>query len=434
MGGKAPDELSQKTSDRSVERIRPVRSGSPESKSHSLRHWPARALALAALPALFALAGCGGTPLAGSSNGAFSISPGTAAIDTNCTGCNTTNSSGATVEQFSATLSGGGAASVTWSVSGGDANSGPGTITASGQYTPPPYLTANSVQVTVTATLTSGTGAGTQASAIVTVTPGFLQPLTPENVALGSGGTVTITGYIAEAGGSTGINYAVSNTSTGSSGGQGSVGSSSCVRSTSAFTYCTVTYTAPGTVSSDCFNLRGGHRWHVVLERGRRSAVEYRGDLQQSCHAPGATAHADPPGQLRRQQQRLRHQRQSDCGLLRRHAGLFDPEQQRNAIPAQLQSRAGAQRSGQHGRNDYPAGTDRQQLHAQWRRFRNHPGGRFDGLAPAKFQLDQRRRSHRASGFRRGEHQRRNSGIGRVAGQRHPGCCAPGDFLDGRQG
>jgi hypothetical protein len=222
----------------------------PEWKAHPLRRWLARALAIAALPALFALAGCGGTPSGGLSNGVFSISPGTAAIDTNCTGCNTTNSSGATVEQFSATLSGGGAASVTWSVSGGDANSGPGTVTTSGQYTPPPYLTADSVQVTVTATLTSGTSAGTQASATVTVTPGFLQPLTPGNVALGSGGTVTITGYIAEAGGSTGINYAVSSTSTGSGGGRGSVGSSSCVRSTSAFTYCTVTYTAPGTVSS----------------------------------------------------------------------------------------------------------------------------------------------------------------------------------------
>jgi hypothetical protein len=222
----------------------------PELKAHLLRRWPARALAIAALPALFALAGCGGTPSAGLSNGVFSLSPGTAAVDTNCTGCNTTNSSGATLEQFSATLSGGGAASVTWSVSGGDANSGPGTITTSGQYTPPPYLTADSVQVTVTATLTSGTGAGTQAGATVTVTPGFLQPLTPGNVALGSGGTVTITGYIAEAGGSTGINYAVSSTSTGSGGGQGSVGSSICVRSTSAFTYCTVTYTAPGAVSS----------------------------------------------------------------------------------------------------------------------------------------------------------------------------------------
>jgi hypothetical protein len=155
------------------------------------------------------------------------------------------------MEQFSATLSSGSAASVTWSVSGGDANAGPGTITSAGQYTPPSYLTADSVQVTITATLTSGTGAGTQASATATITPGFLQPLTPENVALGSGGgPITITGYIAEAGGTTGINYAVSSTSTGSGGGQGSLGLSGCVHSTVAFTYCTVTYSAPGTVSS----------------------------------------------------------------------------------------------------------------------------------------------------------------------------------------
>jgi hypothetical protein len=99
--------------------------------------------------------------------------------------------------------------------------------------------------VTVTATAN-----GSTASATVTVTPGFLAPLSPENVALGAGGSVTITGYIAEAGGSTGINYAVSNTATGSSGGQGSVGASSCVRSSNAFTYCTVSYTAPTSFSS----------------------------------------------------------------------------------------------------------------------------------------------------------------------------------------
>jgi hypothetical protein len=51
------------------------------------------------------------------------------------------------VEQFTATLTGGGAANVTWSVSGGDANSGPGSITATGQYTPPSYLTADRVEV-----------------------------------------------------------------------------------------------------------------------------------------------------------------------------------------------------------------------------------------------------------------------------------------------
>ena len=145
-------------------------------------------------------------------------------------------------------LSGGGAASVTWAVSGGDTNSGPGTITTSGQYTPPPYLTANSVQVTVTATLSSSST--TKATATVTVTPGFLQPLTPENVSLSSAGTVTVTGYIAEAGGSTGINYAVSSSPTGSSGGQGSLGTTSCTRNTTAFTFCSVTYSAPTVVSS----------------------------------------------------------------------------------------------------------------------------------------------------------------------------------------
>ena len=63
-------------------------------------------------------------------------------------------------------------------------------------------------------------------------------------------GTVTVTGYIAEAGGSTGINYAVSNSATGSSGGSGSLGTTSCTRSAKAFTYCSVTYTAPGTIST----------------------------------------------------------------------------------------------------------------------------------------------------------------------------------------
>ena len=128
--------------------------------------------------------------------------------------------------------------------------SAPGSISSSGQYTPPPYLTADSVKVTVTATIASGTGMGTSASASVTVTPGFLEPLSPENAALGGSGTVTVTGYIAEAGGSTGINYAVSNSATGSSGGSGSLGSTSCSRSANEFTYCTVTYTAPGTISA----------------------------------------------------------------------------------------------------------------------------------------------------------------------------------------
>jgi len=172
-------------------------------------------------PALLLAAGCSaGHVTADPSNSAFSISPGTGSIDTNCTGCNASNAQGAAVEQFTATLTSGGAASVTWSVSGGDANSGPGTITPSGQYTPPPYLTADHAQVLVTATL----NASTVATALLTVTPGFLQPLTPENAALGANGQVTITGYLALAGGYAGITYALSNSATGSTGGQGSLG------------------------------------------------------------------------------------------------------------------------------------------------------------------------------------------------------------------
>jgi hypothetical protein len=198
---------------------------------------------------VLAMAGCGGGASANSTNPMFSISPGMTSIDTNCTGCNATNSGGMPVEQFSAALSSGGAASVTWTVTGGDANTGAGTIDkTTGQYTPPSYLTGDSVQVTVTATLNSN--ASTTATAVVTVTPGFLQPLKPENMALGANGTVTVTGYIAEAGGSTGINYAVSNSATGSSGGQGSLGMPSCQRSSNSFTNCSVTYSAPSTLTA----------------------------------------------------------------------------------------------------------------------------------------------------------------------------------------
>jgi hypothetical protein len=204
---------------------------------------------MAVIPALCVLAGCGGGGvIASPSSGTFTIAPGTASVDTNCTGCNATNSSGASVEQFTAKLASGGTATVTWKVSGGDAKSGAGTITSSGQYTPPSYLTADSVSVMVTATLASNTS--TTATSVLTVTPGFLQPLTPENAALGANATLKITGYLAEAGGNLGIAYTLSNTASGSSGGQGSLGTTNCTRGTSSFTHCTVTYTAPATITA----------------------------------------------------------------------------------------------------------------------------------------------------------------------------------------
>lgn len=212
-----------------------------------LHQWAGRVLAGVLLPAVFVLAGCGGEVIGISARGNLDISPGTATLDTNCTGCNASSTSGGAVEQFSATL-GGDTANVVWSVSGGDASSGPGTINSSGQYMPPVYLTADSVRVTVTASLAANPSI--KASTEFTLRPGFLQPLTPENVALGAGGTVTITGYIAEAGGTTGINYSLASTPTGSSGGRGTVSGSSCTRSSNAFTYCKVTYTAPASVTA----------------------------------------------------------------------------------------------------------------------------------------------------------------------------------------
>jgi hypothetical protein len=198
-------------------------------------------------PVLLLAAGCGGGLRgANSTNSAFSVTPRAGSIDTNCAGCNAANAQGASVHQFAATLANGSPAEVTWSVSGGDATSGPGSITASGQYTPPSYLTADHAEVVVTATLTADPSL--RASSVVTVTPGFLQPLTPENLALGANGTASITGILAEAGGSSRIHFALAGSSDGSGDGQGALGATLCQRNSQAFTSCTVTYTAPSWV------------------------------------------------------------------------------------------------------------------------------------------------------------------------------------------
>jgi hypothetical protein len=185
---------------------------------------------------------------ANSSNVGFSVTPGVSSIDTNCTGCNATGANGVLVHQFAATQTSGSPAEVTWSVSGGDAVSGPGSINANGQYTPPSYLTADRAEVVVTATQAANPSLRT--SSVLTVTPGFLQPLTPENVALGAGGTVAITGFLAEAGGSAGIHFELAGSPAGQGSGQGSLSAVSCQREGQAFTSCTVTYTAPGSVQS----------------------------------------------------------------------------------------------------------------------------------------------------------------------------------------
>lgn len=267
----------------------------------------ARGLALRMLPAILApalaaLAGCGGAVTANPAQTAFSLSPGMASIDTNCTGCNAADAHGLPVHQFAATLTGGGAAAVTWSLSGGDASAGPGTISATGQYTPPSYLTADQVQVTVTAALNANPSI--KATSVLTLTPGFLRPLTPENLALGANGTATITGYLAQAGGGASIYFALADTATGSSGGQGSLSAPHCERSGRAFTACTVTYTAPAVVPTTGVT-------YVVATAGNSPAKTEAAILLNAAGVAsnpashGADGYTHAAGQLRGQQRRL---------------------------------------------------------------------------------------------------------------------------------
>jgi hypothetical protein len=208
-----------------------------------------RIFSLFLAPGLLALAGCGNSMVTATpANAALSVTPRTGSIDTNCTGCNAINAQGGSVHQFTATLAGGGTAEVVWSVSGGDAVAGPGSINQSGQYTPPGYLTADHAEVVVTAALAANPSL--RAYSVLTVTPGFLQPLTPENAALGANGTVTITGVLAEAGGSNGIYFELAGSANGQGVGQGSLSAVSCQRDSQSFTSCSVTYSAPSSLQA----------------------------------------------------------------------------------------------------------------------------------------------------------------------------------------
>ncbi|MGC2616707.1 MAG: hypothetical protein WA354_21925 [Terracidiphilus sp.] len=232
------------------------------------------------------LAGCGAGPGTGASaNASFSVSPGSAVIDTSCTGCNALNAHASPVHQFSATLAAGGAAPVSWTISGGDPSSGPGKINDLGQYTPPSFLTADQVEVQVTATLKSNPTL--RATSSLTLTPGFLQPLTPENAAVGPNGSVTVTGYLAESGGSGEMHFALSNTPTGDTVGEGTLSAATCQRNRHAFTACTVTYTAPAVVSST------GVTYVVATLPGSSSKIETALLLNAPGVASNPASHQD---------------------------------------------------------------------------------------------------------------------------------------------
>jgi hypothetical protein len=185
---------------------------------------------------LLLMAGCGAVSApAGSSPGALVISAEKATIDT------TTNN------QLSARLASGASANVHWAIVAGQNNAslGQGTISANGLYTPPPLLSRDQVQIQVMAT-SQGDPAAT-ATYLLTVTPGFVQVLTPETASLTPGGTVQVTGEIAEVN-SGSIQWSLGTTPGGEidpGDSYGSIGETRCSHSSRSYTSCTATYTAP---------------------------------------------------------------------------------------------------------------------------------------------------------------------------------------------
>jgi hypothetical protein len=200
---------------------------------------PRIALAFASL-VLF-VAGCGTGQLAGVSagSGAFSITPSSAVV----------SSTGQV--KFTALLPSGEPAPVTWSISGGENASslGEGRIDSTGAYTPPGALSRDRVQIHIVAQLKSDPSA--TASAVISVTPGFVQSLLPENAALSAGGTLEATAEIAEVNAGS-VEWSLSGSPSASSdtGNLGIIDHMSCQHSLDQFTTCKVSYTAPSSLSA----------------------------------------------------------------------------------------------------------------------------------------------------------------------------------------
>lgn len=143
-----------------------------------------------------------------------------------------------------AVLPSGDPAPVTWRIaSGTNAPSlGQGHVDADGVYTAPGSLSADSVTVRLEASLDKG-----RASVAITVHPGFVQPLLPQNVALTPGATADVTAQIAEV--NTGsVKWRLASAPLGAGDATGALGTlsgSECQRTADHYTTCSVTYMAP---------------------------------------------------------------------------------------------------------------------------------------------------------------------------------------------
>lgn len=201
-----------------------------------------RRLATAIAPGLLLVAGCGGIAgtMGGASNDAFSISASNTAVNT------------AGQSNLKAVMNNGSAAPVNWKIVGGenDPQIGQGSIDARGSYIPPSAISHDQIEVTIQAQLRSDpTKVATE---ILSVSPSFLQALTPEVSALSPGGTVQISAELSEVGaGSVEWSLATAPVHGRTLGSNyGVLTQESCQHAPQNYTVCSVDYTAPPTIPS----------------------------------------------------------------------------------------------------------------------------------------------------------------------------------------
>jgi hypothetical protein len=195
-----------------------------------------RLLFLATPFVLLLAAGCGAM------NSSVAASPGGLSINAEKSAIDTT-----TTDQLSARLTSGAGAPVVWTVADGqnDPALGQGAISANGVYTPPPVLSRDQIQVQVVAT--SRNDPTISATYPLTVTPGFVQVLSPETASLAPGSTVQVKGEIAEINAGS-IHWSLGTTPSGEADpgeSYGSLSETRCSHSRRSYTSCVATYTAP---------------------------------------------------------------------------------------------------------------------------------------------------------------------------------------------
>lgn len=142
-------------------------------------------------------------------------------------------------------------APVRWRIVSGTnaASLGEGHIDATGLYSAPGSLSADNITVRVEAAVRGE--AATTAALTLTVHPGFVQPLLPQNVALTPGASAEVTAQIAEVNaGSVKWSLAEGPAGTGEStnGALGTLSDRGCRRTSDHYTTCNATYFAPSTL------------------------------------------------------------------------------------------------------------------------------------------------------------------------------------------